>query len=381
MDRIIKQIVGHIDVEYVPPGDKSISHRALMISAMAKGENVILGLAKSDDVLNTANILRALGVRIEENDGEVIINSPGLDGFETPRQVLDCGNSGTTMRLMAGVLAGSNISAVLAGDGSLQSRPMQRIIKPLRAMGASIESFANGDRAPLAIVGGKLQGIMWSPEVASAQVKSAILLAGVGATGKTKVIESLATRDHTERMLECFGADISYGKGWAEVTGGKTLVPRRYRVPGDISSAAFFMVLAAAIPGSKLTVRGVGLNDGRMGIIEVLRTMGANVTVGIQEHSPEPWGEIIVTGGLLRGFDIGGEMIPLTIDELPALAVAAAVAQGKSCVRNAEELRFKESDRISALLLELNKLGVKTEEYHDGFSIHGGSMRGALVDS
>jgi len=325
--------------------------------------------------------MEKLGVsyqRIAEN--EFCVASPGLLGFSLPKTPLDCGNSGTTMRLLAGILAGSRISATLVGDESLMRRPMQRIVEPLCAMGAEVTASSLG-RAPLTIKGRLLKGIVWEPEVASAQVKSAILLAGLNATGQTEVLEILPTRDHTERMLKAVGADIEYGSGYARVWGCSDFKPAAIEVPGDISSAAFFMTLSAVLPGSLLTVNNVGLNYGRRGILEVLEQMGAKVSQSPAHGKVEPTGTLEIRGGELRAFEISGEIVPRLIDEIPVLAVAACFAQGRSVVRDAAELRAKESDRISLLLKELTKMGARCEEFSDGFAIEGCKLQGAEVDA
>lgn len=360
------------------PPDKSISHRALMLGALAKGKSLVYNLAPADDVRSTQSCLSALGVDFTAQGEALTVHGVGVEGLREPAGALDCGNSGTTMRLLAGVLAGSKVSAMLTGDDSLQKRPMQRVVKPLLVMGGDV-SMVEG-RPPLGIRGRNLHSVVWRPEVASAQVKSAILLAGLTCAGKTQVAELHPTRDHTERMLKAFGAKIAYGPAWAEVE-GSNIAPFKFRVPGDVSAAAFFVVLAACLPQASLRIEGVGLNPGRTGFLEVLRDMGASVHWEVETEDPEPAGFIEVRGGSLRGFSIAKDLVPRVIDELPVLAVAAACAEGRSVVRDAAELRFKESDRIRALLGELNKLGVRTEEYADGFAITGGRMMGAAVNS
>lgn len=321
-----------------------------------------------------------LGVCFEREGAEHVISSPGLCSFTSPSQTLDCGNSGTTMRLLAGILAGSGVDGILSGDASLNRRPMLRVVEPLSAMGALITA-ATLATPPLHITGAKLKGISWQPSVASAQVKSAILLAGLSATGQTEVLERYPTRDHTERMLKALGANIAYKPGFAAIVGQRALQAANLSIPGDISSAAFFLVLAAMLPDSTVTVENVGLNEGRTGLLEVLEMMGAQVCAEVQDSAWEPVGTIKVQGAKLRGFEICGALVPRLIDEIPILAVAACVAQGRSVVHDAAELRAKESDRISQLLSELRKMGAKCEEHADGFTIEGGRLQGAVVNS
>lgn len=360
------------------PPDKSISHRALMLGALARGNSLVYNLSSADDVQSTQSCLSALGVRFAVQGGALSVHGVGREALCAPASGLYCGNSGTTMRLLAGILAGSEVSTMLTGDDSLQRRPMQRVVKPLLAMGGEVSTTEG--HPPLVIRGRTLHPVVWCPEVASAQVKSAILLAGLSCAGKTRVTEIHPTRDHTERLLQAFGAKVAYGPAWAEVE-GSAVAPFKFRVPGDISAAAFLVVLAACLPQASLRIEGVGLNPGRTGFLEVLRGMGASVHWEVETEEPEPTGFIEVSGGSLRSFYIAKELVPRVIDELPILAVAAACAEGRSEVRDATELRFKESDRIRALLGELNKLGVQTEEYPDGFAITGGGLRGATVNS
>lgn len=373
----LSSFVGEVQV----PGDKSISHRALLLAALAKGTSTLYGLSSSLDVVATRHCLGELGVNFSSRGQALLVDSPGLMGFVQPKRPLNCENSGTTMRLLSGIIAGSQVSATLIGDPSLSRRPMQRVVTPLRAMGAKIQALGEGRFPPVQVSGRRLKGITYWPEVASAQVKSAILLSGLTAEGTTTVIELHPTRDHTERLLRAFGAQVQFTPGEAAVVGGSVLLPQVVEVPGDVSAAAFFVVLAAALPGSELIVRGVGLNRGRTGMLEVLASMGANVTWQVQVEHPEPVGEIRVAGGKLSAFNVGGDIVPRLIDELPVLAVAAAVAEGTSHVRDAAELRVKESDRITALLRELTKLGVRCEEHPDGFTITGGKLIGADVDT
>lgn len=365
--------------EYTPPGDKSISHRALILSAMSSGENTITGLPASVDVLATKRCLQDLGVEMHEREGNLVVMGRGTVGFTQPRHALDCENSGTTMRLLAGVLSGSPVQAVLKGDASLTARPMRRVVLPLRTMGAEITSPSDGAFPPLSVAGRELKAVKWHMTVPSAQVKSAILLAALNAAGESQVTYDLLTRDHTERMLAYLGAKIEIAPGRITLSPGP-LTPRPVTIPGDISSVAYFAVLAAVTPGARLAMRNVGLNPGRSEFLRVLSEMGASITVCQTIEGPEPIGDIIVEGGELRGVSICGETIPSMIDELPVLAVAAAMARGRTIVRGAQELRVKESDRISSLVSELSKMGVRVQELFDGYVIDGGHpLRGAEV--
>jgi 3-phosphoshikimate 1-carboxyvinyltransferase len=371
------------------PGDKSISHRALLFGAIAEGETRIEGLLPAEDPLSTAACLRAMGVAVSpiEAGPEVVVQGVGLDGFREPESVLDCGNSGTTMRLMLGLLAGRvGRHFVLTGDASLRRRPMRRVGGPLAAMGATIAGREGGNLAPLAIAGRQLHGATIRTPVASAQVKSALLLAALTAEGPTTVIEPALSRDHSERMLRAFGADlVVVGPGGTEVTvtPGNSLRGQHVEVPGDISSAAFWLVAGAITPGAALTVENVGLNPSRTGILEVLEQMGARITViNRRDVAGEPVGDLAVEHGPLQAFEIGGELIPRLVDEIPVLAVAACCAEGVSTIRGAEELRVKETDRLAVMARQLGAMGARLEEHADGLTIQGQtSLHGAEVDS
>ena len=371
------------------PGDKSISHRALLFGAIAEGETVVEGLLPAEDPISTAACLRAMGVSISpiEAGRPVIVQGVGLDGFQEPADVLDCGNSGTTMRLMLGLLAGrSGRHFVLSGDASLRGRPMRRVADPLAEMGARIQGREGGNLAPLAVLGQPLHGVVIRTPVASAQVKSAILLAGLTAAGPTTVIEPARSRDHSERMLRAFGASLSIGGPTdTEVTlqPATRLMGQRVVVPGDISSAAFWLVAGAITPGSDLTVENVGLNPSRTGILEVLEQMGASIEVlNRREVAGEPVGDLRVVHGPLQAFTIGGELIPRLVDEIPVLAVAACRAEGVSRIRDAAELRVKETDRLAVMARQLGAMGARLEEFDDGLAISGCTdLRGAAVDS
>ncbi|MEB3171098.1 MAG: 3-phosphoshikimate 1-carboxyvinyltransferase, partial [Synechococcaceae cyanobacterium] len=371
------------------PGDKSISHRALLFGAIAEGETWIEGLLPAEDPLSTAACLRAMGVAVSpiEAGGPVTVRGVGLDGLAEPADVLDCGNSGTTMRLMLGLLAGrSGRHFVLSGDGSLRRRPMGRVAGPLAAMGATIDGRAEGNLAPLAVRGRALHGTTVRTPVASAQVKSAILLAALTAEGPTTVIEPAHSRDHSERMLRAFGADLAVaGPAGTEVTvrPGAVLRGRPVVVPGDISSAAFWLVAGAITPGADLTIENVGLNPSRTGILAVLEAMGAAIEVhNAREVAGEPVGDLRVRYAPLRPFTIGGDLIPRLVDEIPILAVAACCAEGVSRVIDAAELRVKETDRLAVMARQLGAMGARIEEHPDGLTITGPTpLRGAEVDS
>ena len=371
------------------PGDKSISHRALLFGAIAEGPTRITGLLPAEDPLSTAACLRAMGVTISaiEAGQPVSVEGVGLDGLREPEDVLDCGNSGTTMRLMLGLLAGrAGRHFVLTGDGSLRRRPMQRVGGPLAQMGALISGRSGGNLAPLAIRGQQLQGATIRTPVASAQVKSALLLAALTATGDTTVIEPVQSRDHSERMLRAFGAQLSVGgPGLTEVTvtPGASLRGQDVIVPGDISSAAFWLVAGAITPGADLTVQNVGLNPSRTGVLDVLAQMGARIELlNGREVAGEPVGDLRVTHGPLKAFTIGADLIPRLVDEIPVLAVAACYAEGISRVSGAEELRVKETDRLAVMARQLGAMGARIEEFADGLTIEGGvPLQGAEVDS
>ena len=371
------------------PGDKSISHRALLFGAIAEGTTRITGLLPAEDPLSTAACLRAMGVTISaiEAGQPVRVEGVGLDGLREPEDVLDCGNSGTTMRLMLGLLAGrAGRHVVLTGDGSLRRRPMQRVGGPLAQMGALISGRSGGNLAPLAIQGQQLRGATIRTPVASAQVKSALVLAALTATGDTTVIEPVQSRDHSERMLRAFGAQLSVGgPGLTEVTvtPGASLRGQDVIVPGDISSAAFWLVVGAITPGADLTVQNVGLNPSRTGVLDVLKQMGARIELlNGREVAGEPVGDLRVTHGPLQAFTIGADLIPRLVDEIPVLAVAACYAEGISRVSGAEELRVKETDRLAVMARQLGAMGARIEEFADGMAIEGGvALQGADVDS
>ncbi len=370
--RAVKPVKG-LRGEITVPGDKSISHRSIMLGSLAEGTTRVSGFLMGEDNLSTWKAFEAMGVTIRGlGDGRLEIEGRGLNGLVEPGDVLDCGNSGTTMRLMAGLLAGQAFFSVLTGDKYLRRRPMKRVVKPLTAMGARIWGRDNDERAPLAIRGGGLVPITYASPVASAQVKSAVLLAGLSVEGTTTVTEPHLSRDHSERMLACFGADIRPFAGGVSLTGRPRLLARDIHVPGDISSAAFFLVAGLVTPGAELLVRNVGVNPTRSGIVDILRAMGGHLEIlDEREQSGEPVADILVRHSRLKGIEIGGELVPRAIDEFPAVSVAAALAEGETIIRDAEELRVKETDRIAAMVSELGKLGAKVEARPDGMRIEG----------
>jgi 3-phosphoshikimate 1-carboxyvinyltransferase len=354
--------------EITPPPDKSISHRAFMLGALANGTTIVRNSLNSEDIKSTRSALTALGVDIQK-DGD-IYRVLGLQ-IKEPIQVIDAGNSGTTARLICGILAGLDGIITLTGDSSLVQRPMARVIKPLELMGARFMA-RKGGYLPLSIKGGNLRGILHPMEISSAQVKSALLLAGLKADGQTTVNEPSASRDHTERMLGYFGATLSLSQKSVTINGGQKLEARDIIVPGDPSSAAFPIVWAAAVPGSEIIVRDVCLNITRTGFLAVLERMGAHIErVNVQDRAGEPVGDIIVRGSELQGTTIAGDEIPSLIDEIPILVVAAALASGTTVITDAKELRVKETDRITALVQGLSRLGAQVEELDDGLIIKG----------
>ncbi len=371
------------------PGDKSISHRALLFGAIAEGETLIEGLLPAEDPLSTAACLRAMGVEVGPivAGQSVRVCGVGLDGLREPETILDCGNSGTTMRLMLGLLAGrAGRHFVLSGDESLRRRPMARVARPLAQMGAHIDGREGGNLAPLAVRGQLLKGATIHTPVASAQVKSALLLAALSAEGPSTVIEPAHSRDHSERMLRAFGADLEVvGPHCTEVRvrPGAVLRGQSVVVPGDISSAAFWLVAAAITPGSELTIENVGLNPSRTGILTVLEAMGARISLeNNRDVAGEPVGDLVVRHGPLQAFNIDEDLIPSLVDEIPVLAVAACCAEGVSHIRGAAELRVKETDRLAVMARQLKAMGARIEEHPDGLTITGPTrLRGAETDS
>ncbi len=365
------------------PGDKSISHRSVMFGSIARGTTEITGFLPGADCLSTISCFKNMGVAIEQDGEHVLVHGSGLYGLKAPEKVLDCGNSGTTTRLISGILAGQDFDVTLTGDASIQKRPMRRIIDPLTQMGASISSIPGNGCAPLAIRGQRLHGIHYNSPVASAQVKSAILLAGLYAEGKTCVTEPYVSRNHSELMLNYFGADVQTEGTTACLHPGKELCARPVNVPGDISSAAFFLAAGLIVPHAEILIRNVGINPTRDGIIRVCREMGGDITLLNEDfHSAEPTADILVRHKSLHGTEIGGAIIPTLIDELPVLAAMACFAEGTTIIRDAAELKVKESNRIAVMVHHLTAMGADVEETEDGMIIHGGKpLHGALIDS
>ena len=376
----INQLKGNISV----PGDKSISHRSLILGSIGQGETRVYNLLNSLDCLRTLECMQALGVKIElDEDNSVNIKGKGLYGLQEANAILDVGNSGTTIRLLTGLLSGQNFYSVLNGDNSIRKRPMKRVVQPLRLMGADIWGREDGHFAPLSIKGSKLNSFQYTLPVASAQVKSALLLAGLYATGKTVISEPLSTRDHTERMLETMQGDIKISPPEVKIKGGIELRSTDIFIPGDISSAAYFIAAASILRNSQIIIKQVGVNPTRIGIIEILKKMGTKIDIlNYQIKSNEPRADLKIGYSALKGIEIKEEMVPLLIDELPLIAVVATQAQGKTLVSGARELRVKESDRIKAIVSELKKMGAYIEEEEDGFTINGPTkLQGAVCES
>lgn len=370
------------------PGDKSISHRAAMFAGMASGTTIVDGFLPSEDCLCSLKAMEAMGAKIEplEETPEIGLTKWSVTGngpkLQAPAGPIDCGNSGTTIRLMSGILAGQDFTAEMFGDASLSKRPMKRVADPLTLMGAKVEGQGEKICAPLKITGGTLQAVTYTLPMASAQVKSAVLLAGLFAPGKTTVIEPVATRNHTERIMSHFGIKWLREGNAISVYGGQAPRATDLVVPGDISSAAFWMVAAAASPGQQITLRNVGLNPTRTGVINVLLRMGAHINNSEETTDGEPRGNVTVKGGDLNATVIGGAEIPNVIDELPILAVAAALARGTTRIQDAHELRVKETDRIAAVAENLRRMGVTVTEFDDGMEIEGGAqLRGATIST
>jgi 3-phosphoshikimate 1-carboxyvinyltransferase len=351
-----------------------------MLGALAKGNSRLTGVTQGEDVLNTARAFQAMGITIEGIGEETLtIKGKGLRSLSSPQTTLDCGNSGTTMRLLSSILAAQNFTSRITGDKSLQRRPMDRVVEPLKKMGAKIE----GKFAPLKIEGRDLRAISYQTPIPSAQVKSAVLLAGLYAEGVTEVSETAQSRDHTERMLKYLEADIETAVLTTRITGGKELIAKAINIPGDISSAAFFMAGAILLPASRVELSGIGLNPTRTGIVDLVKKMGAEIEIGnLREENNEPRGNITIRNSKLRGITIGGEDIPRVIDELPLLALLASQAEGETIIKDARELRVKETDRIKALSTNLSKMGIEVREKEDGLIIRGPQrLTGAKVDS
>lgn len=366
------------------PGDKSISHRAIMFGAVSRGETIVRNFLFGADCLSTISCFRKLGVRIEQEQNEIKIYGEGWNGLKEPSSILDVGNSGTTTRLMLGILAGRPFHSVVIGDDSIAKRPMNRVVLPLRKMGATINGREKGNYTPIAIQGGSpLKSITYELPVASAQVKSCLLLAGLQADGETTIIEPTATRDHTERMIQHFGGELSVQNNRITVKGNQQLTGTTIDVPGDISSAAYFMVAAAIMENSEVILKNVGLNPTRTGIIDVLIKMGADITIEKDTNTSfEPVGTVTVRNSTLKGIEISGDLIPRLIDELPIIALLATQADGKTIIKNAEELKVKETNRIDAVAKELSRLGANILPTDDGMIITGKTpLHGETVSS
>lgn len=375
--------IPHLRGEITIPGDKSISHRSVMFGSIAKGTTEITGFLQGADCLSTISCFQKMGVQIENLGGRVLVHGNGLHGLKAPSQVLDCGNSGTTTRLISGILSAQRFDVTLTGDASIQKRPMKRIITPLSQMGADIRSIRDNGCAPLMIHGRPLRGIHYNSPVASAQVKSAILLAGLYAEGETKVTEPYVSRNHSELMLRHFGADVRTEGTTAVIQPAAELYGCPVAVPGDISSAAFFLAAGLMVPGSEILIKNVGVNPTRDGVIKVCQAMGGNVALlNEKADSGEPTADLLVRSSSLHGTEIGGAIIPTLIDELPMLAAMACFAEGETIIKDAAELKVKESNRIEVMVRNLSAMGADVTETEDGMIIRGGKpLHGAVIDS
>lgn len=369
--------------EITVPGDKSISHRGIMLGALANGTTSITNFLKGADCLSTISCFQKMGIEIEETENEILVHGKGLHGLSAPKEILDAGNSGTTTRLISGILAGQNFSCDLTGDASIQKRPMKRIMTPLSMMGADITSVHNNGCAPLHIKGAPLKGISYQSPVASAQVKSCVLFAGLYADGKTSVTEPFLSRNHSELMLSSFGASVQTCGTTATIEPEPVLTAQKVEVPGDVSSAAFFIAAGLLIPGSELLIKNVGINPTRDGILCVCKQMGANLELlNTRTQCGEPVADILVKHSELNGTVIEGDLIPTLIDELPVIAVMAACANGETIIRNAEELKVKESNRLEIIVHHLSEMGCDITGTEDGMIIRGGKpLHGAVLDS
>lgn len=369
--------------EITVPGDKSISHRAVMFGALSKGTTEVTNFLQGADCLSTIDCFRRLGIAIENTSEKILVHGKGLHGLTKSDKILDVGNSGTTTRLISGILAGQNFETILNGDESIQSRPMKRIMEPLSLMGADIASLRDNNCAPLRIAGSPLHGIHYTSKVSSAQVKSCILLAGLYADGLTSVTEPSVSRNHTELMLRGFGANVVCRDKTAAITPDPELIGQKIEVPGDISSAAYFIAAGLIVPGSEILVKNVGINPTRDGIIRVCQAMGADITLlNKREHGGEPVADILVRYSSLEATTIEGEIIPTLIDELPMIAVMACFAKGTTVIKDAAELKVKESDRIAVMVDNLSRMGAHITATDDGMIIEGGfPLHGAEIDS
>lgn len=369
--------------EVTIPGDKSISHRAVMLGAISEGTTRITNFLRGADCLSTIACFRKMGIDIEESPDQILVHGKGLHGLQAPADILDAGNSGTTTRLISGILAGQSFESTLTGDASIQKRPMKRIITPLTMMGADVESLSGDGCAPLRIRGSHLKGIDYHSPVASAQVKSCILLAGLYTDSVTSVTEPYVSRDHSERMLSSFGAALKTDGSTVSIQPEPRLMGQEVAVPGDISSAAYFIAAALLVPGSELLIKNVGINPTRDGILRICRRMGADITIlNRREHGREPVADLLVKHSPLKGTVIEGAVIPTLIDELPILAVMAAFAEGSTVIRDAQELKVKESNRLDILVHHLSAMGADITGTEDGMVINGGRpLHGAVLES
>lgn len=379
MSKKIQPLKGEISI----PGDKSISHRAVMLGSLAKGTTEITHFLQGEDCLSTISCFRKLGIDIENDEKRILIHGKGLHGLTAPREILDCGNSGTTTRLLSGILSGQSFSSTLTGDASIQKRPMKRIIDPLSQMGASITSLRNNNCAPLTVEGKPLKGIHYHSPIASAQVKSAVLLAGLYAEGSTSVTEPYVSRNHSEIMLSAFGANVSCQDTTATILPEPALEGQKITVPGDISSAAYFIAAGLLVPGSELLLKNVGINPTRDGILQAAKAMGADIQLlNPGKSNGEQTADLLITSAPLKGTEIGGALIPALIDEIPIIAIMAAFAEGTTIIKDAAELKVKESNRIQVMADNLTALGCPVEPTEDGMVIHGGQpLHGAVIDS
>jgi 3-phosphoshikimate 1-carboxyvinyltransferase len=374
----VKQCRGEVTI----PGDKSISHRAVMFGALSEGTTEVTNFLQGADCLSTIDCFRKLGIEIENTPERILIHGKGLHGLKAPDSILDAGNSGTTTRLISGILSAQDFESTLTGDASIQKRPMRRIIEPLSMMGAQIESVNGNDCAPLHITGAPLHGIHYHSKVASAQVKSAILLAGLYADGETRVTEPAISRNHSELMLGTFGADVRTEGNTAIIQPNPKLVAQKVNVPGDISSAAYFIAAGLLVPGAEVYIHNVGINPTRDGILKVAQAMGGNITFLNVKEDGEPTADLLVKHSALHGITIEGEIIPTLIDELPIINIMAACAEGTTIIRDAAELKVKESDRISVMVQYLSAMGCDITGTDDGMVIQGGKpLHGAVIDS
>ncbi len=369
--------------EIAVPGDKSVSHRAVMFGAIADGKTTIHNFLPGEDCLSTIDCFQKMGVSIVQKGEYVEVEGKGISGLEEPSEILNVGNSGTTTRLILGILSGIPFHTCLIGDDSIAKRPMGRVTVPLRSMGAKIDGRQDGQYTPLSTRGGALKGIHYHSPVASAQVKSAILLAGLSAEGKTTVTEPEKSRDHTERMLQAFGVQVDVDGNTVSIEGGQQLKSATIHVPGDISSAAFFLVAGAIVPNSRIELKNVGLNPTRTGIIDVLKEMGANLEIKNEQiRNGEPVGDLVISTSQLKGIEISGDIIPRLIDEIPVIALLATQAEGKTIIKDAAELKVKETNRIDTVATELEKMGARITPTEDGMIIEGrSSLHGAVVHS